>query len=122
MAKIFEQVGSRSQDDLYIFFVFVIAGLLTTFLLLKEYKHSGKTVRMKDFLAGFLVGVPNYFSSSLLLKTLAYIPAFLAYTVFATGTILTVTLISVLLLKEKLGRPQIIGLFMITAALILLNI
>ena len=95
MAKIFEQVGSRSQDDLYIFLVFVIAGLLTTFLLLKEYKHSGKTVRMKDFLAGFLVGVPNYFSSSLLLKTLAYIPAFLAYTVFATGTILTVTLISV---------------------------
>ena len=122
MAKIFEQVGSRSQDDLYILLVFVVAGLLTSLLLLKEYRRSGKIGRPKDFFAGFLVGVPNYFSSSLLLKTLVYIPAFIAYTVFATGTILTVTFISVFLLKEKLGRPQIIGLFMITAALILLNI
>ena len=122
MAKIFSHFGSGTQDDLYIFYVFCTAGFLTVFLLLKEYKSSGKTGRLRDYMAGIAVGIPNYFSSLFLLKSLDAVPAFIAYTVFSTGTLLTVTAVSVLCLKERLTRYQAVGIIMIIAALVFLNI
>lgn len=122
MAKVFDQVGDRAQDTLYILCVFAVAGLLTVLLLFNEYKRTGSPGRVRDYLAGIAVGVPNYFSSMLLLKALASIPAFIAYTVFATGAVLLVTIVSVVFLKERLNRHQAAGLAMIVCALVMLNV
>ena len=122
MAKVFEHLGSRSQDDLYILIVFVVAGVLATILLVQEYRLRDKKIKLKDFVAGFAVGVPNYFSSILLLKALTKLPAFIVYPAFSTGTILIITLVSTIVFKEKPGRKQVIGLVIILAALLLLNL
>lgn len=122
MAKIFETAGSRAEDAVYIFIVFLSAAFLTCFLLYAETKRSGKKAALRDFAAGTAVGIPNYFSSALLLKALSGIPAFIAYPVFSTGAILLVTFVSVLFLKERIGRRQILALAMILTALILLNL
>ena len=41
MAKIFNQLGDRAQDALYILLVFLTAGLITVVLLLKDCKKTG---------------------------------------------------------------------------------
>ncbi|MCR5005836.1 MAG: EamA family transporter [Clostridiales bacterium] len=122
MAKIFNYFGMQTQNDLYILMVFFTAGVLTFILLLTEYKKTGKFGGIKDFVAGIAVGIPNYFSASLLLKALADVPAFIAYTVFSTGVLLLITAISLILFKERLKKTQAIGIGLILIALVLLNI
>jgi len=122
MAKVFEETGQRAWDGMYFLILFAAAACLTLVLLLAEKKRSGKKVIGKEFAAGFLVGIPNYFSSSLLLKALTGLPAFVVYPCFSAGTLLLVTLIAVPVFKERPGVKTWTGLACITAALILLNI
>ena len=122
MAKVFEQVGRRSEDTLYFFFVFLTAAVLSAALAVMEYRRTGKRILLPELAAGVAVGIPNYFSSYLLLKALVSLPAFLAYPVFSTGTILLVMAISAAVFRERPGRRQLAGLGLILAALVLLNI
>ncbi len=122
MAKIYSVNGIREEESVYMFLVFFFAAVFTFFLLLWEKKRTGKSAALKDLAAGILVGLPNYFSSILILMSLRTIPAFIVYPVFSTGAILFVTLISIPLFKEYLNRNQIISLGLILGALVLLNI
>ena len=122
MAKIFDRVGTRDQDSLYILLVFATALVLTVLLFFSEKRRTGKTAQLKDFAAGIAVGIPNYFSSLLLLKTLSVFPAFIVYTVFSTGALMVVSIVGVAFFKEKLQKNQIVGLLMVVIALVLLNV
>ena len=122
MAKVFDHVGTRDQDSLYILLVFVTALILTVFLFFAEKKRTGKTAQIKDFAAGIAVGIPNYFSSLLLLKSLAAFPAFIVYTIFSTGALMLVSIVGVAFFKEKLQKNHVVGLLMVVIALVLLNV
>ena len=122
MAKLFDHFGEEVQGSLYILLVFFTAGIATLVLLLLEYKKTGRPGRIKDFAAGIAVGIPNYFSASLLLKALADVPAYIAYTAFSTGVLLLITVISLVLFKEKLNKGQMVGIGLIVVALVLLNV
>ena len=75
-----------------------------------------------DALFGLLIGVPNYFSSRFLLRSLSEVPAVIAYPTFSVGTIVLVTLAGAVIFREKLSKKQLIALAMILAALVLLNL
>ncbi|MBQ7520100.1 MAG: EamA family transporter [Clostridia bacterium] len=122
MAKLFERVGSRGEDRLYFFCLFATAALLTSLLTLRERRRSGKHLLPAELAMGILVGLPNYFSSFLLLRSLISLPAFLVYPLFSTGTILAVIAFSVPVFHERLTRRQVVGIVMILIALALLNI
>ena len=122
MAKLFDHFGEEVQGSLYILLVFFTAGIATLVLLLLEYKKTGRPGRIKDFAAGIAVGIPNYFSASLLLMALADVPAYIAYTAFSTGVLLLITVISLVLFKEKLNKGQMVGIGLIVVALVLLNV
>ncbi len=122
MAKIYNIYGVRGEDSLYVFFVFLSAAFLTLFLLVREGIRTDKKTSLKDLAAGILVGIPNYFSSVLLLKALDGIPAFIVYPVFSSGTIVIVTLVSLLLFREYLNKRQLAGLAMILVSIVLLNL
>ena len=87
MAKFYSIYGIPSEEPVYFFILFLIASLITLFLLVQETKTSGKKVSLRDLSAGILVGIPNYFSAVFLLKALNGIPAFIVYPVFSSGTI-----------------------------------
>ena len=76
----------------------------------------------KEFSAGAAVGIPNYFSSSFLLKSLSGLPAFVVYPAFSAGTLVLVTVIAIIMFREIPGKKTWIGIGLIAAALILLNI
>jgi len=122
MAKVFETVGSREEDTAYFFVLFVTASVITAFLGFREYKKTGKKIAARKLLAGVAVGIPNYFSASLFLQALIYLPAVVAYPVFSTGSIILVMLCSALFFKERLGSRQLAGIGIILAALVLLNV
>ena len=122
MAKIFERVGEREQDSFFFFILFLTACILTMFLADLEYHRTGRKLVFRELVSGVGVGIPNYYSSSLLLMALVHLPAFLVYPGFSTGTILVVTLLGALFFKERPGNRQKIGLLLIIGALVLLNL
>ena len=121
MAKLFEGCGSRAEDKLYFFWLFVTAVLLCAVLALVEGKRTKTRIRPGAFAAGILVGIPNYFSSYLLLRALRVFPATVAYPTYSTATILLVMGLSALFFRERLSRRQWVGVLLILAALALLN-
>ena len=98
------------------------AALITGALAWREKKKTGTGILPSQLAAGALMGVPNYFSSYLLLRSLTRLPAIVAYPIFSTGTILLVTAVSALFLRERPGKKQWIGIGLILAALVLLNL
>lgn len=122
MAKVFQEVGQRGMDGAYFLILFSMAAVLTFCLLLLEKKASGRKLIWKEFAAGILVGIPNYYSSWFLLKALTGLPAFVVYPCFSAGTLLVVTLIAVPVFQERPGRKTWIGLCLIAGALVLLNL
>ena len=121
MAKVFDQFGDASENVLYVFWVFFTSCVLTSLLVLWEMRRTGKKIILKEFAAGIAVGIPNYYSSYLLLVALNRLPAVLVFPIFSTGTILLVFLFSVLFFRERPTRRQLIGIGLILAALVFLN-
>ena len=71
---------------------------------------------------GAAIGIPNFFSSKFLLRSLADLPAVVVYPSFSIATILITTLVGVCFFKERLRKLQWLALAAIVAALFLLNI
>ena len=122
MAKIFNHVGLEAENQLYFLILFTVAAILTLILLLLEYRKTGKKLLLKEFLVGILVGIPNYFSSTLLLRALYGLPASTVYPCFSAGTLLLVTILGAAVFKERPGKKTWIGLGMIIIALVCLNL
>ncbi len=122
MSKVFEQLGDPAENTRFFFWLFVTALLLTAGLALRERMRTGKRLAPRELAAGAVVGIPNYFSSYLLLRSLQRLPAILVFPVFSTGTILLTLLAGALFFRERLTRRQALGVCLILAALILLNI
>lgn len=118
MANIYDKTGSSALKDHYLFYIF-LAALILAFLMALFKKQR---LTMKDVLFGVLIGVPNYFSSRFLLLAVGSLPAVITYPVYSVGTLIVITLVSVLLFKEKLSNQKKTALVLILGALILLNI
>ena len=121
MSKVFAQLGGKGEDTLYFFWLFLTAGVLAALLAWREYRQTGLKMLPAELAAGVLVGLPNYFSSLLLLRALERMPALVVYPMASTGTILLVTVLSALLFHEHITRRQAAGLGLILLALILLH-
>lgn len=118
MSKIYEHFGAPALGSQYLLYTFVVALILCLILTLVKKQHFG----LMEVLFGIGVGIPNYFSAKFLLGSLSSIPAVVAYPSFSVGTIVLVTLSGVLLFREKLTKRQLLGLAVIAAALVLLNV
>lgn len=118
MSKVFNQLGRRQDDGLFMFYIFLFAGLATLVLLLRR----RCPVTKRDVLFGILEGVPNFLSSRLLLAALGQLPAFLVYPSYSVGVILVISVASFFVFRERLNRRQLGAAGMILAALVLLNL
>ena len=118
MSKVFNQLGRRQDDGLFMFYIFLFAGMATLVLLLRR----RCPVTKRDVLFGILAGVPNFLSSRLLLAALGQLPAFLVYPSYSVGVILVISVASFFLFRERLNRRQLGAAGMILAALVLLNL
>ena len=118
MSKIYEEVASAALKDHYLMYTFFIAMLLCIAVCLLR----RQSLTPMDALFGLMIGIPNYFSARFLLLSLSEIPAVVAYPSYNVGTIVLVTLLGVLVFREKISRRKLIALGIILAALALLNL
>jgi len=118
MSKVFEYFGNPSLGSHFLLYTFLCALIICILLCIVKRQRLSAA----DALFGLLIGVPNYFSSRFLLRSLSEVPAVIAYPTFSVGTIVLVTLAGAVIFREKLSKKQLIALAMILAALVLLNL
>lgn len=118
MANIYDKLGSAGLKDHYLLFTFAAAGLCALALQLKDRQR----ITGRDVLFGVCIGLPNYFSSRFLLLSLHRLPAVIVYPVYSAATIVAISLLGILLFKEKPGRKKLCAIGVILAALVLLNL
>lgn len=118
MSKIFEEIGPAAYSDQFLFYIFVTALILCALLCI----WRRQKLTLADALCGLALGIPNYLSSRFMLLSLSEIPAVVAYPTYSVASIVIVALVGVLFFKEKLDRRKLIGLGIILAALVLLNV
>lgn len=118
MSKIYEELGVGTLKNHFLLYTFIMAFILCVLTCLQK----GQGITKADLGFGLLIGVPNYCSALFLLRSLSKVPAVIAYPTYSVATIVMVTLVGVIVFKEKLSRRQKISMLMIFAALVLLNI
>ena len=117
LGKFYEEWGNPTLKDHYLFYVFFCAFLYASLMCLIRKER----VTRWDALFGMLVGIPNYLCSRFLLLSLADLAAVVVYPTFSVGTIVLITLIGVLIFRERLLRRQMAAMGLILVALALLN-
>ena len=118
MSKIYDETGVPELSALFLFYIFFTAFLFCVLIIIRK----GLRFEPNDLKYGALVGIPNFFSSRFLLSSLDSVSAVIVYPTFSVGTMLVVTLVGITFFGERLRKNQWLALFMILAALLLLNI
>lgn len=118
MAKLYQELGTTELSAQFLFYTFASALVMCAGLILWKKEKPGKT----DLLYGFLISIPNYFSSRFLLKSLEELNAVIVYPSYNVATIFIATLAGIWLFRERLHKRQWIAICAIIVALVLLNI
>ena len=118
LANIYDKAGSAALKDHYLFYTFLAALALAVIMTFKKKVKVSKW----DLIFGFIIGIPNYFSASFLLLALQSVPAIITYPVYSVGTIVAITVGSVVLFKEQISSRKRVALLIVMLALVLLNI
>lgn len=118
MAKVYEQVGNPMLSEQFLFYTFLFA-----FVLCLGYTFMKKqTFTLEEVKYGLIIGIPNYFSAKFLLLALGSVSAVIVYPTFSVGTIIVVTILGMVLFKERISIRQKFALLAILIALVLLNL
>ena len=118
MLKVFEEFGSASLDEWFMGLTFISAAIMCIIMTIAEKGKIGKA----EIITGMSLGIPNYLSSLFLLKSLSGVSAYIAYPTYSVGAILVVIAASTLFFHEKLSACSRIGVLMIIAAIVMLNV
>ncbi len=116
--KIFQNYSFTKYKEIFLFFVFFSAFLISLFFTLKK----PKKVHRRDIITGILVGIPNYFSSFFLIMALDYVKTSVAFPIFSSGSILFINLGGIIIFKEFPSKKDWIAILSTIIALILMNI
>lgn len=118
MSKIYNEVGNQLLSNHFLFYTFFVALMICSCIaIIKKQK-----VKKEEVVFGLLIGIPNYFSAKFLLSSLYSIPAIIVYPTYNIATIIVISIVGVLVFKEKISKQQFIGIFFILVSLALLNI
>jgi drug/metabolite transporter (DMT)-like permease len=113
------------DDELSLFsgYSFALAGSIGAIHLIYKVIKKQARITQKDVIGGFALGIPNYFSIFLFLKALSYseIESSVAFTVANMGIIITATLFSALLFKEKISSNKLFSIALALTAIVLVS-
>lgn len=116
--KVYEQFGNPALEDWFMGLTFLSASLICLTITIAKKGKVGK----REIITGVCLGVPNYLSSLLLLKSLSSVSAYIAYPTYSVGAILVVTIVSTIFFREKLSKWGKVSFALIISAILLLNI
>lgn len=115
--KIYQKYALAEYKNIFLFATFFVAFLVSSFYTLKRKEKITK----KDILTGFVVGIPNLFSSYFLILSLATLKTSVAFPIYSAGSIILINLGGVLIFKEKIARKNQLAILLTIVALVLIN-
>lgn len=116
--KLFQLSRPLSEENFFVYMIFTTAFVAGMFVIILK----NISIERKDLFTGFLLGVPNVFSTIFLLGALNQLPAMIVYPVMNIGVILLTTISAYLIWKEKLNKFGIAAIVLGTAAILLLGL
>jgi drug/metabolite transporter (DMT)-like permease len=116
--KLFQKYALLSHKNLFLFFVFTTALVISLNLLRKKKMEGG----FKDIAVGFVVGAFNLFTNFFMILALSELKASVVFPITSAGAIITMTLGGWLLFGEKIRKKDFIAICMTLVALVLINI
>jgi len=114
---------TRSNTKLFTASIFLIAGIMGIVTLLIKSKGIIHRLKFKNFVAGIVLGIPNYFSIYFLIKALQT-PTLESSTIFTLNNVSIVmltTLLGLFIFKEKLIKRNWLGIFLALLSIILVT-
>lgn len=115
--KYFQMLRSSNEESLFVYMIFTTAFITGLFVIIfRKIK-----IYRKDILTGFMLGIPNVFSTIFLLAALSALPAMIVYPVMNIGVILITTISAFLIWKESLNGYGIAAVILGTVAILLLG-
>lgn len=107
------------EDSVFVTSIFIMTFVWGLIWLLKK----GERLQYKSFIGGLLLGVPNFFSMILLLKSLEAFDnnGALIYPLINIGIILGGAFISVSIFRDRLLKINYLGVFLALVSLILIS-
>ena len=118
MTNIYDKTGVHALKDFFLLFNFSSALLISAIVTIAKRQPIG----VKDIAFGVMIGAPNYFTSRCLLLALGSLPAVVTYPIYNIGAIVLISIGGMLIFRERLSSRKLIGILMILAALVLLNL
>ena len=118
MSKVFERAAFPALEDHFLLYTFGSALVLSLLVVAKR----GERIGGKELLFGLLVGIPNYFSASFMLRSLNTIPAVIAFPIYSVGGIMVASVAGVIFFHERLSRRRWLALSIIVVSIVLLNL
>lgn len=116
--KIYQKYALNDYKDVFLFAVFFIAFIISTTY---AYKKQGD-LRKRDIITGFLVGIPNLFSSYFLILALDTLKTSVVFPIYSAGSIVLITIGGFVLFNETIKRKNKVAIALTIVALILINL
>jgi len=116
--KIFQRYAVLELKNLYLFFVFFTALILSIRIVRREKQPFLKA----DIMVGAGVGFFNLFTNFFLILALNEIKASVAFPLFSAGSIILMTLGGLLVFKERLCKKDAVAIGMTIVAIVLINL
>lgn len=114
--KVFEVYNAIEYTELFLFMNFLSAMIWSLPGALRQHERN-----RQNLYAGMMVGLPNLMTSYFLVYAMTKVSAVIVFPIFSGGTVVTVSLLSSLLFKEKLKQKEYLAITMIVLALILIQ-
>jgi len=118
--KLFETLLGAKLSEVFLIVVFATA-LLASSIITIRLAIKKKSISKESILFGIMVGIPNMLTAYFLILSLADMKAALVFPIYSGGAIVLSMLYSVLRFKERLMIKDILSIFMILLALLLIN-
>ncbi len=116
--KLFQNYTVPGYKNVFLLSVFSSAFLIS-FLVLSK---SRTQFKKREVLTGFLVGLPNLFSSFFLIAALESIKGSVAFPVYSAGSVALMSFGGFVVFGEKLRRLEVFALAMVLLSLIMVNL
>ena len=115
------QTGLASSLDIdFIATLFFFAGLCGILFISYDYLVKGTTYRRKELIAGFALGVPNFFSIYLLLMVLSNgMDGSVVFPINNVGILLATAILGLIFFGEKFNTRKLIGFSMAILSILL---
>ena len=113
----FKYESGIDQKPTFLLAAFTAAGIPSLILLI--YRH--RPILKMEWVVGIVMGLSNGLQTYFILKSLDFIPGYIAFPLSSAGGIVFTTAVATLMLGEKLQRQAYIGIAISVVALVLLN-